>query len=54
MRFACLTSASSKWVENQAAAVAHYFVQLQLRAVHQTFRVTPAMEEARSESRLAR
>jgi len=39
-----LTSAFSKKVENHAAAVALYFMCYNFGRVHQTLRVTPAME----------
>ena len=43
-RFIRLTNAFSKKVENQAAAVALYFMFYSFARVHQTLRVTPAME----------
>jgi hypothetical protein len=43
-RFTRLTNAFSKKVENHAAAVALYFMYYNFRPVHQTLRVTPAME----------
>jgi hypothetical protein len=43
-RFARLTNAFSKQVENHAAAVALYFMYYNFGRVHQTLRVTPAME----------
>lgn len=43
-RFTRLTNAFSKKVENHAAAVALYFVYYNFARVHQTLRVTPAME----------
>ena len=43
-RFTRLTNAFSKKVENHAAAVALYFVYYNFCRVHQTLRVTPAME----------
>jgi IS1 family transposase len=43
-RFTRLTNAFSKKVENHAAAIALYFVYYNFCRVHQTLRVTPAME----------
>lgn len=43
-RFTRLTNAFLKKVENHAAAVALYFVYHNFGRVHQTLRVTPAME----------
>jgi len=43
-RFTRLTSAFSKKVENHAAAVALWFMYYNFCRVHQTLRVTPAME----------
>lgn len=43
-RFMRLTNACSKKVENHAAAVALYFMYYNFGRVHQTLRVTPAME----------
>jgi hypothetical protein len=43
-RFTRLTNAFSKKVENHAAAVALYFMYYKFGRVHQTLRVTPAME----------
>ena len=43
-RFTRLTNAFSKKVENHAAAVALYFMYYNFARVHQTIRVTPAME----------
>ena len=43
-RFRRLTNAFSKKVENHAAAVALYFMYYNFGRVHQTLRVTPAME----------
>lgn len=43
-RFTRLTNAFSKKVENHAAAVALYFVYYNFGQVHQTLRVSPAME----------
>ena len=45
-RFTRLTNAFSKKVENHAAAVALYFMYYNFARVHQTLRVTPAMEAA--------
>jgi hypothetical protein len=42
--FTRLTDAFSKKVENHAAAVALWFMYYNFCRVHQTFRVTPAME----------
>jgi hypothetical protein len=42
-RFTRLTNAFSKKIENHAAAVALYFIYLQLRSDHQTLRTTPAI-----------
>ena len=42
--FTRLTNAFSKKVENHAAAVALYFMFYNFARVHQTLRVTPAME----------
>jgi hypothetical protein len=39
-----LTNAFSKKIENHAAAVALYFMYYNFGRVHQTLRVTPAME----------
>jgi hypothetical protein len=44
-RFTRLTNAFSKKVENHAAAVALYFMYYNVGRVHQTLRVTPAMEQ---------
>ena len=49
-RFTRLTNAFSKKVENHAAAVALYFMYYNFARVHQTLRVTPAMEAGVSES----
>jgi hypothetical protein len=43
-RFTRLTSASSKKVENLAAAVAPHFMYYNFGRIHRTLRVTPAME----------
>lgn len=43
-RFTRLTNALSKKVENHAAAIALYFRYYNFARVHQTLRVTPAME----------
>jgi hypothetical protein len=43
-RFTRLTNAFSKKVENLAAAVALWFMYYNFCRVHQTLRVTPAME----------
>ena len=43
-RFTRLTNAFSKKVENHAASVAIYFMYYNFCRVHQTLRVTPAME----------
>jgi IS1 family transposase len=43
-RFTRLTNAFSKKVENHAAAIALYFIFYNFGRVHQTLRVTPAME----------
>jgi hypothetical protein len=42
--FTRLTKAFSKKVENHAAAIALYFMYYNFGRVHQTLRVTPAME----------
>jgi hypothetical protein len=39
-----LTNAFSKEVENHAAAIALYFMYYNFGRIHQTLRVTPAME----------
>lgn len=43
-RFTRLTNAFSKKIENHAAAVAIWFIYYNFARVHQTLRVTPAME----------
>jgi hypothetical protein len=43
-RFTRLTNGFSKKVENHAAAVALWFMYYNFCGVHQTLRVTPAME----------
>jgi hypothetical protein len=43
-RFTRLTNGFSKKVENHAAAVALWFMYYNFCRVHQTLRVTPAME----------
>lgn len=43
-RFTQLTNAFRKKVENHAAAVALYFIYYNFGRIHQTLRVTPAME----------
>jgi len=43
-RFTRLTNAFSKKIENLAAAVAGHFMYYNFGKVHQTLRVTPAME----------
>lgn len=43
-RFTRLTNAFSKKVENHAAAIAVYFMYYNFGRIHQTLRVTPAME----------
>jgi len=43
-RFTRLTNAFSKKMENHAAMVALYFMYYNFGRVHQTIRVTPAME----------
>jgi hypothetical protein len=48
-RFTRLTNAFSKKLENHAATVALYFMYHNFARVHQTFRVTPAMEAGISE-----
>ena len=45
-RFTRLTNGFSKKIENHAAAVALYFMYYNFGRVHQTLRVTPAMEAA--------
>lgn len=48
-RFTRLTNAFSKKVENHAAAVALWFMYYSFCRVHQTLRVTPAMEAGLSD-----
>jgi IS1 family transposase len=48
-RFTRLTNAFSKKVENHAAAVALWFMYYNFCRIHQTLRVTPAMEAGISE-----
>jgi hypothetical protein len=48
-RFTRLTNAFSKKIENHAAAVALWFMYYNFCRVHQTLRVTPAMEAKLSE-----
>jgi hypothetical protein len=43
-RIPSLTNAFSKKVENHPAAIALYFMYYNFARVHQTLRVTPAME----------
>jgi hypothetical protein len=43
-RFTRLTNALSKKLENHAAMVALYFMYYNFGRVHQTLRVTPAMD----------
>ena len=47
-RFTRLTNAFSKKIENHAAAVAIWFMYYNFCRVHQTLRVTPAMESGLS------
>jgi hypothetical protein len=51
-RFTRLTNAFSKKVGNHAAAVALWFAYYNFCRVHQTLRVTPAMEAGIADSRL--
>jgi hypothetical protein len=44
MRFARLSNGFSKKLENHAAAVALHFMHYNFARIHQTLRVTPAME----------
>jgi hypothetical protein len=48
-RFTRLTNAFSKKIENHAAGVAIWFIYYNFRHVHQTLRVTPAMESGMSD-----
>jgi len=50
-RFTRLTNAFSKKVENHAAAVALWFMYYNFCRIHQTLRVTPAMEATVSDGR---
>jgi hypothetical protein len=43
-RFTRLTNAFSKKIENQEAAAALHFIYYNFARIHQTLRVTPAME----------
>jgi len=43
-RFTRLTNAFSKTVENHAAAISLHFMHYNFARIHQTLRVTPAME----------
>lgn len=43
-RFTRLTNAFSKKIENHAHAVALYFIYYNFCRIHQSLRVTPAME----------
>jgi len=43
-RFTRLTNGFSKKIDNHAASVALYFIHYNFCRVHQTLRVTPAME----------
>ena len=43
-RFTRLTNAFSKKIENHEAAIALFVLHYNFARVHQTFRVTPAME----------
>ena len=45
-RFTRLTNAFSRKLENHAATVSLYFMYYNFARVHQTLRVTPAMEAA--------
>ena len=47
-----MTNAFSKKVENHAAAIALYFMYYNFGRIHQTLRVTPAMEGWRGEARV--
>ena len=48
-RFTRLTNAFSKKIENHAAAVAIWFMYYNFCRVHQTLRVTPAMDSGLSD-----
>lgn len=48
-RFTRLTNGFSKKVENHAAAVALYFTHYNFCRIHQTLRVTPAVEAGLSD-----
>lgn len=48
-RFTRLTNAFSQKIENHAAAVVIWFMYYNFCCVHQTLRVTPAMESAGSQ-----
>jgi len=48
-RFTRLTNAFSKKIENHAASVAMWFMYYNFARVHQTLRVTPAMEAGLSD-----
>jgi len=45
-RFTRLTNAFSKKVENHEAAIALHFMYYNFARIHQTLRVTPAMQAA--------
>ena len=53
-RFTRLTNAFSKKIENHAAAISLYFAFYNFCRIHQTLRVTPAMESRDRQSRLER
>lgn len=48
-RFARLTNAFSKKIDNHIAALSLYFMYYNFCRVHQTLRVTPAMEAGLSD-----